>query len=235
MSELKITQPDVNKMHHIFSNPYNGFCKEMPRTVPITEEQRSKFKRFSASETTLEAMTRGVVLFQQHQDVAAVEIFKQILIEDPQSIDAIVFFSEFLIDLLIDYEEGTRLLHEANIVEPDRADVHKLFACVCSLKNDDVGYEYHLRKTIELEPSWTLPRLSLIELLVRRQKFNDAINELQIIYSYINDNFALPDDELTKYYECYITGRSCSNMMRYFLEGLKKQIVDALEQDGLEK
>ena len=179
-------------------------------------------------------MEKAFVLYSCFMDEEAVLVYKKIIEIDPNFVDAYFWMAECMRDHLADFDEAIAAMHIALKLDPSRADCHEILAwCILSLHNDTPEYFYHIRKSIELEPTWIAPRISLIESLINLGNFVEAQQELNALKAQIKASPVIHFDEdlwnMEVHYECLITRRACENNYKT-IEKFQKKIDAGLRK-----
>ena len=159
-------------------------------------------------------MEKAFILYSCFRDYEAVVIYEKIIELEPNFVDAYFWLAECLWDHLVGYERAIVVTNMALKLDPSRADCHEVLAwSIQKLYDDTPEYFYHVRKTIELEPTWITPRISLAESLINLGDFVEAQQELDAIKAQIKANPVIHFDEdlwnMEVHYECLITRRAC--------------------------
>lgn len=170
---------------------------------------------------------KGFIFFENQVDGKAIEIFKKVIDIDPTYVDAYVWLAELFLFHWADTERAEPYLISALKINPNRADVHKLLANSFDLQKNKSKQLYHLKKAIELEPSWISPRIELIVLFLQEKKFDLAKQELEEAYKQLQTGFKVSDNPMQQYYELLITGRT--GYTKSDLDDYKKIIEENLK------
>ncbi|MDR3647025.1 MAG: hypothetical protein P4L22_05800 [Candidatus Babeliales bacterium] len=153
-------------------------------------------------------MEKGFIFFENQVDEKAIQIFKKVIDIDPTYIDTYVWLAELFIFHWADADSAEPYLLSALKINPNRADVHKLLANAFDLKKDRSKQLFHLKKALELEPSWISPRIELMILFLEEKKFDLAKEQLDNAYQQLQSHFPIPENPMQQYYELLITGRT---------------------------
>lgn len=157
-------------------------------------------------------MEKAFILYYCFRDHEAITIYKKIIELAPNFIDAYFWMAECMRDHLANFNEAIAAINIALTLDPNRADCHEILAwCILSLYNETPIYFYHIKKAIELEPTWISPRISLVESLINIGELSEAQQELESLKTQIKSNPEIFFDEnlwnMETHYECMITGR----------------------------
>jgi hypothetical protein len=143
-----------------------------------------------------------------------------------------MWLSEFLLFHWLDLEQVEIYLNKALAIDQQRADLHHLFSWVYQERLLDpcceryrFMYEYHLKKAVELEPSWVFQRKALINLFIEKKEYKLAKQHLDETDLHCREVFICPEDEMQQYYEDLITGRSIG---KTWIEDLRKTLPKSI-------
>jgi len=167
-------------------------------------------------------LKKSFILFMSHMDCQAIKVLDSLLAHDPHCIDAYMWLAEFLLFHWADSEQALIILHKAVLIDPLRADIHYLMACAYEKQADMTHYVDSMHRAIELEPSWLNPYLSLIEYFINIGKNNEAEAEFHALKKQMQENFPVPEDEMSVYYEELVTGRLMTPYMQERIKQLQK-------------
>lgn len=208
-----------------------GTIEELTKneTLPLEEQKKvdelDKILKVKPNDIPT-LMEKAFILFENQIDGKAIEVFKQVIDIDYIYVDAYVWLAELFLFHWADIERAEPYLVEALQIDQNRANVHKLYADLYAEKQDQFKQLYHLQKSIELEPSWLSPRISLIELLLSQKKYKLAKKQLEEAYYQIQSPFPIPHNPMQQYYELLITGRT--GYTKKDLDEYKKRIEENL-------
>ena len=212
----------------------SGTIEELTANNKLTEENQKKVDALDAilknDPKNIQALLKkGFYLFDDRVDGNAIETFNKVIEIDPNCIDAYVWLAELYIYHWSEVQKADEALKKALKINPDNAAVHRLIASGY-LEAYPGGYSkqdilYHLKKAIELEPSWIAPRVSLISLLFVEGQYALAKKELDEAYGQFQDDFPEPKDDMERYYEQLITGRFG---FKVSLDKFKKELDEKL-------
>jgi tetratricopeptide (TPR) repeat protein len=167
---------------------------------------------------------KGFILFRGHLDGAAIKVFERILQLDSKYIMAYVWLAEFLLFHWADVKQVQMILNKALEIDDSRADLYYLLACSFDRKGNREKYKKYLQKSIKLAPDWINPRLYFIQTLLAEGNLEEANKEFQELNKYIRSDFAVPEDEMQKYYEALITGRIISSYVQGLIIKIEEEI-----------
>ena len=195
----------------------SGTIEELTANNKLTEENQKKVDALDAilknDPKNIQALLKkGFYLFDDMVDGKAIETFNKVIEIDPNCVDAYVWLAELYIYHWADTPKADKVLQKALVIDQNRADVHKLLGSGYMryyperYSKDEILY--HFRRAIELEPSWIAPRGYLIEYLFNDSEYDLAKKELDEAYAQLQENFPVPEDDMEKYYEQFVTGRS---------------------------
>lgn len=170
-------------------------------------------------------LQKGILLYEPFQQTdKSIETFRFLINLDNTALDAYFWLAECLYDHNADYEAAELLLRQALTLNPHRADCHVLLASVLegACSNRQVEEEFHLRKAIELEPSWIAPRRRLANLLYKQGNIDEAKAVLLESLEKLPHNIEVITDPIKAHYEAVITGR--------YSKSAKTRIIDFLQK-----
>lgn len=179
-------------------------------------------------------MEKAFILYSCFRGREAVAIYEKIIELESDFVDAYFWLAECLWDHLVGYERAIVVTNMALKIDPSRADCHEVLAwSIQKLYDDTPEYFYHIRKAIELEPTWITPRISLAESLINLGNFVEAQQELDAIKAQIKANPVMHFDEdlwnMEVHYECLITRRA-STRNKESIDRFQKRIDAGLQK-----
>ncbi|MCK4499039.1 tetratricopeptide repeat protein [Candidatus Babeliales bacterium] len=158
----------------------------------------------------------------------ALRLLNRALILNPENVDAffwiaMTYFHYFPNDL----EKAKKLLEKALKIDNTRADCHHLiYNVINNLGENREKHTFHLKKAIEMEPTWIRPRITFVYLLISANKLKEAqIVAQETLNVFNNLKTSTQITPIKKYYEKYITGRTSS--IKPKIETLFKRIKKA--------
>jgi tetratricopeptide (TPR) repeat protein len=169
--------------------------------------------------------------FNPQVDKATIHFLSQAIEVDKKNVDARFWLATCVYDHFCDYDGAKKLLEEALILAPYRADCLNLMFYVLwhSTGKEENGIGYLLRG-IEYAPDWPLPRRQLIQFFISRSELELAEKEIGETVALLKEKPVVPDDIIKRYYETCITGRisphnkeDLSDMLK-LIEEKRKQI-----------
>lgn len=167
-----------------------------------------------------ELLEQAFKFFDKNKTEEAYKIYNEIMKLYPNNADAYVWMAESYLSNEGDNDKAKECLLKALKVDPNNAGVHKLLAWADELEDKSIVIN-HLKRAIELEPTWMWPRISLILELVdinpREAKF-----EIDEAYKFLDCNFPIPDNQMDRYYEYFITGRTLGEKAKRTLDKYKE-------------
>lgn len=183
-------------------------------------------------------MQKAFILYYCFRDHEAIAVYKKVIELDPNFVNAYFWMAECMRDHLANFDEAIAAMNIALKIDPSRADCHEVLAwCILSLYNDTPEYFYHIRKVIELEPTWITPRISLIESLINIGELIEAQKELEALKMQIKISHKTSFDEniwnMETHYECMITGRY-SDMNTKVIEDFQHELDVKLQDRQIE-
>lgn len=180
-------------------------------------ETLSDSERLATIEKKLQEMPNNITLLLEksillyepfHQTEDAIRIFEYIIQLDPGNVDAYFWWAECIADHNANYPQAVPLLKKALQIDNQRGDCHFLLASVLSeLEGDKNEIEFHVKKAIELEPSWISPRIFLAGYLLKNKAYAQAKYEVEVTLQYILPEIPLVTDPIIDHYETKVTGR----------------------------
>ena len=126
----------------------------------------------------------------------------------PDNVDALFWLAKTYHHDFCDDDKTLELLERALTLAPDRADLHSLISDIFHRTSPEKAV-YHLKRAIELEPTWIFPRTILANYLLEWGYVEKAKHEVKEAYKVFKD---LKKPELKnsydEYYERCVTGRA---------------------------
>lgn len=121
----------------------------------------------------MELMKKGLEFYNPEDAEKAVEYFKKAIDADPTYVDAYFWLAYCFLHYVPDWEESKRVALRGLAIDPKRADLHMVLAWDAEKLDDPNNptdeYAQHLRKAIELEPTWIAPRAWLVIYLAKKK------------------------------------------------------------------
>ncbi|MFC1854485.1 tetratricopeptide repeat protein, partial [Candidatus Dependentiae bacterium] len=157
-----------------------------------------------------------------HDGKKSLDYLQRALDLDPEDSEALFWMAKTYCHEFCDDEKAKQALCEAIKIDPSRADCHDFLASFL-IWDDDEKSLYHLKKTIELEPSWIYPRTRLFGRFMGENNFSEA-EKIAIETLEIFNNLKIPRPKTPReeYYEECVTGRV--EKSKAMIEGLFKEI-----------
>ncbi len=171
-----------------------------------------------------ELLEQAFKFFDKNKTEEAYKIYNEIMQLYPNDADAYVWMAESYLANEGDNDKAKECLLKALNVDPNNAGIHSLLAWADELEDKSVVIN-HLKRAIELEPTWIWPRISLI-LELANSNPKEAQFEIAKTYKFLDYNFPIPDNEMDRYYEYFITGRTLGEKAKLTLDKYNK-IVDS--------
>jgi tetratricopeptide (TPR) repeat protein len=149
----------------------------------------------------------GSILFEEHIDTKAIEVFNRVLQLNPYNMDAYIWLGELLLFHWADSERAIPLLEKALSINSYKAEIYYLLGCaVTDRHRHEEGIAY-FKKAIALDPTLITPRGCLIDYLIEEKHYDQAAQAIQEFETYVPKNRPDPKNDMEYYYEALITGR----------------------------
>ncbi len=161
--------------------------------------------------TNIKALIRkGYIFYDGTENHEAEKAFEQAIKIDPKCTDAYFWLAKCLWNYC-EYEKAIVVAKKGLEIDSNRADLHEMIVwALGSLKQYNDEFLYHVKKVIELEPTWITPKADLIRGLIARKEFDLAKKEIDETFRHIK-LIPVPSDVMEKHYEGLVTGRSRDN------------------------
>lgn len=168
-------------------------------------------KRLEQNPNDVEALIERAFLSIDFVDEIdyAIGLLEHALKLEPTNVDALFWLAKIFVHCLCNREDARKTLTKALDIEYSRADCHILLAGTLKYLGDDILISiYHLKKAIELEPTWILPRTKLSRYYLQLGKVNKAEKEANLALTVFETlDFQNAQTPIQEYYEECIRGR----------------------------
>lgn len=156
-------------------------------------------------------LEKGFLLMEPFHDTeASLTLFRQAVELAPNNVDALFWLAKSLYHDHFQEQEPKALLEKALSIDPRRAEVHDFLAGILSSSESNLERSiFHFKKTIEFEPTWIWPRISLGCCFLKKNEFVLAEGELLKALDVFNKIVKpVPTSSMEKYFENCVTGRT---------------------------
>ena len=198
-----------------------GSIKKHTESLVLPEDVKRTIKRLdnilkNDPHNTAILLKKAFLLYCNQSDGQAIDILQDIIQYDNGCIDAYVWLAELYLYHWADAEQAEAVLNQAISYGLVRADIYFLLACAYQKQRNVLQQLHFLRLSLALEPSWILPRLNLIEVLIDQKDIVSAKQELLTLKQY--SDAASVNEKMHNYYETFITGRIITDTTRQLLQ-----------------
>ncbi len=162
----------------------------------------------------------------------SLRLLNRVLELDPKNVEAMFWLANSYYHCFYDEKKAKEILEKALKINPHDAACHKFLADI--FRGLDKSYNksiYHIKKTIESEPTWITPRIRLSRYLMKIHKFDEAeIVAKEAIEIFKKTKFPITETRMEEYYEECIRGRLPSE--KKYIEELFEDIKKARKEYG---